>query len=273
MTVEILRPAEGESFHVVLEGTGGTGYICARGSADHPLSPGARAANPVEARAYARVVPRKIDENAPEVHAGPTGWPSVPVVDDRWFFPKLSGAVCSARRPFPTNTLIVWAVFSDATGPVVGLAHFEGQCADHVECNGGSGSGSHGVVPTPCEGEAGVPVELAPAQWSFRVEGMPPGKAEVFNGAWLLTLRPALGGDCVWDNGADGEQAVRVELRCEAPLARCFRLTFRDRRAGEVCYLAPASRWAPVAPNWLALAPGAPADLGKLPPSILVAPA
>jgi len=252
MSVEILCPEGGSVPHpVVPSGTGSVprGIICAHGEATREIESGGFKEVQVAGAVFAMIFD-SFDPMSPANDLPPPGALKItPGAGGLWKSEMVPGARHSAVAPFPPCVLVIWAMFG-GTGLVIRRdVGFLGITAAAVDCCDEAGTGGH-LRRHQAGAAAGVALTRAPVLWSLLAAGFEGARA-VFNGPWLLALRPGGAGHCTWDNGGDGSRVPRVELRCESPLAVTWLLTFRDGPGAVVEYALPAAEWAPLGPNVL----------------------
>jgi hypothetical protein len=199
------------------------------------------------------------NQNDPNYFEPPDTAIEIPVDDGEWRSEHIPGARHSSTEPYPSNVLVIWALFA-GTGiqTVRTVRSFVGRTADVVSCCEGSGTGSgSGGGPRSLRATAknpSVALDLAPLLWILWVAGFEAGR-QIFNGSWSLQLRTGgIGGHCVWDNGGDGIARPRIQLRCESPLAVEWRLHFEANGGDPIVYARSALDWNPVGSNSLVLA-------------------
>jgi len=218
-------------------GSGATGTICACGNADTLTSFG----NPQLVRGM--ILP--VGSNIP--NSPPTGATAGDLTNNDWFIMRgrpggsdIPGAACGTASTPVQNLLVVWVGYP-TTGPIhweLASVLFNGVCAADTDC--GSGSGCPVGVPL-AGGEVSDVVDIAPMLWSVRASGFRGGPATAFNGTRVLTLRRGPGMRSLWDNGADGVQVPRIELRYTS-LAGAWQLEFRHGNL-VVTYATPWRDW------------------------------
>lgn len=182
-------------------------------------------------------------------------------------------AACPQATPTADNAqFVVWCVLALGTGTLEfgKSTTFAGVASTQTECEGSGYPGGSGDDRGRRTGAAVVRtgVETAPRQVQVVGKGFR-GSAAGFNARWLLSLRCDGGRACLWDNGGDGVQQPRIELRCDGVVATEWRLTLAH--AGlRVYYTCPANEWRPLAANQLKAAGRARAE--GLPETLVVSP-
>jgi hypothetical protein len=250
-------------------GTGpGPGTICGCGNATH----GTDQLDGV----WAKII---------SVHAGPVSPPhpndakpgSVNFTDGTWWFKggpayEVPNAPCAPSDPGDDNSqMAVWCHFSDGT-ELAAQTLFAGVCSTTTNCDA-PGSG-----PNPCHSigsatvtQAGRVVATVAAQWAVTGQGFTTKATLPFNAFWVLALGQTARDHCRWHNGGNGTTTPLVELRCEAPLAVAWQLTFRLGPC-IVQYIRPAHDWNDLGPNTFAIVATTRGHRGKLPKAINVLP-
>lgn len=243
MSINDLRPFVAETdYHVVLQGSGTRGVICARVRVFDAV--GKQSVDTVHGRLYdqGQTIPQDPPVGDTLLRQGTAEG------NDVYFFSSLPNAL-AGQSPGAQNHLAVWAAYVGGAkeGPVD--IPFKGVSAAQTECelsSAGAAPRESGTQQRP----GGVPLATAPLLWSLLAAGFEAGKA-VFNGPWALTLRRSACGVCAWDNGGDGHHTPFVELCCESPLATTWRLTLRNGCGEAVEYTQPAGEWNALGPNVL----------------------
>lgn len=246
MSVIIECPEAAGDPHNVVPRTGGGGIICASGHVVRNVTK-RRHRKPREVerldecRGWVVRNYTPVGNETPPIYAA-----HIPVDNnDDWKYEAIGGAECSDEGV--NNTLIIWFVYFDSEtsstvidGPTT--MPFLGICADEVSCCQGSRASSR-------LGEAtiGTALTMAPRVWKLRASGFK-GAREVFNKTWTLKLRSGVDGFSVWNNGGDGSETPHVDLRCESPIAKTWRLSLKHKTK-VAKYARPAARWDAVGAN------------------------